>query len=214
MGTAKAANPWLTVPLNDYEEHMSSEPVRQLDALSELFRQVLEYCRPESVAILGVAGGNGLEQINPAMTRRVRGIDLNPDYLEAARERFGSLPGLELCCVNLAEQDTELPPVQLVHAALIFEHAGMERCLRNALVMVAAGGSLSVVLQLPSSAQEEGIGLKSLSSMQTLRQNFRLIEPAQFREQVEGSGFHLQQEVQQPLASGKSFWMGIFGRRL
>jgi len=80
--------------------------------------------------------------------------------------------------------------------------------------MVAAGGSLSVVLQLPSSAQEEGIGLKSLSSMQTLRQNFRLIEPAQLREQVEGSGFHLQQEVRQPLASGKSFWMGIFGRHL
>ena len=67
---------------------MSSDSVQQLSTLSELFRQALAYCHPESVAVLGVAGGNGLEQIQPDATRRIYGIDLNPDYLEATRQRF------------------------------------------------------------------------------------------------------------------------------
>ena len=33
---------------------------------------------------------------------------------------------------------------------LIFEHAGLDQCLENAIALVAPGGTLSVVLQLPS----------------------------------------------------------------
>jgi SAM-dependent methyltransferase len=208
------ANAWLTIPLKDYEQHMNSAAVQQLGVLSELFLHTLDYCRPESVAVLGIAGGNGLEQINPAMTRRVCGIDLNPDYLEAARQRFRNLPGLELLCVDLAEQEVEMAPVQLAHAALIFEHAGMERCLDNALNMVAAGGRLSVVLQLPSCSREENISVTSPVSIQKLRPHFRLIEPAQFVECVEGRGFHIEREAQKPLPSGKGFWVGVFRRTI
>jgi hypothetical protein len=43
-----------------------------------------------------------------------------------------------------------LEPVQLVHAALVFEHAGVDDCLDNALSMIAPGGNLSVVLQMPA----------------------------------------------------------------
>ena len=70
-------------------------------------------------------GGNGLEQINCAATKRIVGVDINQRYLDNVRRRFGTLTGLELHCRDLAERDFSLAPVALVHAALIFEHVGL-----------------------------------------------------------------------------------------
>jgi hypothetical protein len=81
-------NPWLALPLEDYEGHMSSNAVNQLVPLADLFGEALARLRPRSVAILGVAGGNGLQHVDGTITARVVGIDVNPDYLAATRERF------------------------------------------------------------------------------------------------------------------------------
>ena len=188
---------------------MGSAGVAQLDALAELFDCALRRTRPESVAILGVAGGNGLDRISPEVTTRVCGVDVNPLYLEAVRRRHGGLPGLELHCVDLAGQAVELRPVGLVHAALVFEHAGLDGCLRNAVSMVAAGGSLSVVLQMPS-AHSPGVGASAYASVQALSGNFRLIDPAELRAALAGHGFRQTWETLRPLHGGKAFWMGIF----
>ena len=93
-------NPWLEVPLADYENHMNSAGVEQLAALSELFAEALAYCQPESVAVIGIAGGNGLDRVDNTVTRRVVGIDINPAYLDAVRQRFEQMPGLELICAD------------------------------------------------------------------------------------------------------------------
>ena len=190
---------------------MTSDAVQQTDALSDLFGEVLRYAMPESVAVLGVAGGNGLEQIDSTVTRRVCGIDVNPRYLDATRERFRGLPGLELHCMDVSKPIWEVAPVDLVHAALIFEHTGLECCLENAVRLVAGGGSFSVVLQLPSD-QQEGVGVNSRPSIQTLRERFRLIEPVRLERELEGDGFQIVRRVHRPLASGKGFWMGVFQR--
>ena len=76
------SNPWLTIPLADYEGHMKSADVQQLDVLSELFAETLAYCHPVSVAVLGMAGGNGLDRVDGAITRRIVGLDVNPLYLD------------------------------------------------------------------------------------------------------------------------------------
>src|SRR5215471_2052668 len=94
--TYTVSNPWLTVPLAEYEQHMASPEVGQLRFLSDLFAESLQCFQPQSVAILGIAGGNGLERIDPGVTRRIVGFDVNPDYLDVIRERFPQLPGLEL----------------------------------------------------------------------------------------------------------------------
>jgi hypothetical protein len=96
------ANPWLSIPLEDYEGHMNSREVHQLDALSELFAEALACCRPQSVAVLGIAGGNGLDRIDRTITKRIVGLDVNPSYLEAVRHRYSSSEDLELWCVDLA----------------------------------------------------------------------------------------------------------------
>lgn len=202
-------NPWLSIPLADYEGHMQSPEVRQLKALSDLFAEALQSCRPQSVAILGIAGGNGLEHIDPGLTRRIVGVDVNPLYLDAVRKRFAAASGLELHCADLAEQRVDVEPVQLVHAALVFEHAGAGQCLENALSLVAPGGALSAVLQLPSGI-EHGVSASPFPSMQRLKHDFSLIDPAWFRAALAQRGFHPTHEVQRPLPAGKGLWMGIF----
>ena len=202
-------NPWLSVPLADYEGHMASSEVQQLGALADLFAEALAYCRPASVAVLGVAGGNGLDRIDSTVTRRVVGIDFNPSYVEAVRQRFGALQGLEVHCLNLANQAIKLPRVQLVHAALVFEHAGLGRCLENAVTLVEPGGALSVVLQLPSEIASD-VTPSAFASIQNLKSHFSLVETAVLREMLEERAFLLQYETRRSLQGGKAFWMGIF----
>lgn len=203
------SNPWLAVPLSDYERHMTSARVGQLGVLSDLFSEAVRRCRPESIAILGIAGGNGLDHIDRSHTNRVVGIDLNPIYLEAVRQRYSSLPGLDLLCADLAEQVVNLRPVQLVHAALIFEHAGTGRCLENAISMTAPGGNLSVVLQLPADNGEPEIGSR-FTSIRELKSHFSLVTPACFRQALEERGFQMTEQTTRALPGGKGFWLGIF----
>jgi len=202
-------HPWLSVPLRDYEAHMNSEAVAQLAPLSDMFAQALAAFHPESVVILGVAGGNGLERIDPAVTRRISAIDINPEYLAAVRQRHAALPGLELHCLDLAEQHADLAPCDLVHAALIFEHAGLDRCLDNAIDLVAPEGVLSVVLQLPSTTAP-AVGDSPVASVQAHRNHFHFVDTEFLTSQLESRGFRLQRTATRPLPSGKAFWQAFF----
>ena len=80
-----SSNAWLNLPLADYEAHMALPEVGQAKMLADLFEYELRSHRSESVALLGCSGGNGFDRIDPACTRRVVGVDLNPDYIAATR---------------------------------------------------------------------------------------------------------------------------------
>jgi hypothetical protein len=206
------SNPWLSIPLEDYEGHMGSAGVRQLTVLAELFKCALDRCLPESVAVLGVAGGNGLEQIDCAATKRIVGVDINQRYLDEVQRRFGTLAGLELHCRDLAERGFRLAPVALVHAALIFEHVGLGLALENVLSLVAPGGRLSVVLQL-SSGDELGVASTSYTSMQKLKQDFALIDISEFQCLLGQKGFQLVEQENRALPAGKALWLALFAKR-
>jgi hypothetical protein len=60
-------NPWLTIPLADYEGHMESPDVDQSALSSDIFRAALIRHRPHALAVLGCAGGNGFDQIDPGI---------------------------------------------------------------------------------------------------------------------------------------------------
>jgi hypothetical protein len=204
-------NPWLALPLEDYEGHMGSAGVDQLTPLADLFGEALVRLRPRSVAVLGVAGGNGLQHVDGTLTSRVVAIDVNPGYLAATKNRFPDLRGLELHCADLERDLLDVEPVSLVHAALVFEHAGMDRCLDNALSLVAAGGHLSVVLQLPSEALE-AVTPTAFTSMATLADDFALIDPHQLRRVLAQRELRLTHQARLSLSTGKAFWSGYFER--
>jgi hypothetical protein len=205
------SNPWLAIPLEDYEGHMGATGVRQLPVLAELFRCSLDRCVPESIAVLGVAGGNGLEEIDCVVTKRIVGLDINQRYLDEVQRRFDQLAGLELQCHDLAESDFGLPPVSLVHAALLFEHVGLGIALQNALSLVAPQGGFSVVLQLPSE-EEQGVASTSYTSMQKLKEDFALIDIGEFQRLLMQKGFHLIEQESRSLPAGKALWLGIFAK--
>ena len=190
---------------------MSSPSVAQLPVLAELFQRVLDRWRPASVAVLGIAGGNGLERIDCSVTKKIVGVDINQHYLETVGGRFGKLPGLELHYRDLTTRDLGLAPVMLVHAALIFEHVGLGVPLNNAQALVEPGGKLSVVLQLPS-AEEQEVATTSYTSMQTLKHDFALIDPIAFQQQMAMNGFRLVDQERRHLPAGKAFWLGVFAK--
>ena len=205
------SNPWLTIPLEDYETHMSSAGVQQLTVLAELFKYALDHYVPKSVAVLGVAGGNGLEHIDCAVTKRIVGVDINQQFLDEVQRRFGTLPGIELHCCDLAQRDFSLAPVALVHAALIFEHVGRGLPLANTLSLVAPGGKVSAVLQLPSE-NEQAVACTGCASMQTLKQDFVLIDIGEFQRLLAQQGFQLVKHELRSVPAGKALWLGIFAK--
>jgi hypothetical protein len=205
-------NPWLALPLEDYEGHMGSPDVNQLALLADLFGEALVRLRPRSVAVLGVAGGNGLEHVDGTLTTRVVGIDVNPAYLSATKARFPDLRGLELHCADL-EHDARLDvePVALVHAALVFEHAGTDRCLDHAVSLVADGGHLSVVLQLPAEGRE-AVTPSPVASMAALAGDFTFVDPHHLRRMLAQRELRLTHQARRTLSTGKAFWSGYFER--
>jgi SAM-dependent methyltransferase len=204
-------NPWLWIPLGDYEGHMSRPDVRQLRALSDLFKRAVELARPKSVAILGVAGGNGLEHLADAGLGRIVAIDINMEYLEQTRQRFKNYSALELHCADLTVDRLRLQPVDLVHAALIFEHAGTENALENAVSLVGRHGRLSIVLQLPTPEQVP-VALSTYASMQALRDHFTFVDRDLLHASLEDHGFINETEHTIQLPGNKAFWHGTFAR--
>lgn len=129
-------NPWEEIALADYENHMKLESVLQLQTLNEMMKQQLCMYSIHSVMIFGVAGGNGLEHINPKVINKVYGIDINSAYVQACARRFKNLAGTLTClCIDLHDQNVELPHADMVIANLLLEYIGYE-CFKHCIQMV------------------------------------------------------------------------------
>ena len=92
-------NPWLDLAHEDYEGHMGHVDVRQLETLSRVFGEQLSLVADRekpAVAVLGIAGGNGLEHVVAGRYGTVVGLDINGEYLEICHARYGRLSELTL----------------------------------------------------------------------------------------------------------------------
>jgi len=202
--------PWLTIPAEDYEAHMASPEVGQLQALNQLFKTVLEEHRPESLAVLGCSTGNGFEHIDPRTTRRVVGIDINPSYLGVARARFsGSLPMLELLEEDFTSPSFAIHPVSLIFAALVFEYVGVEEAVRNISRSLTTGGVLVAALQLPSSTSAP-VTKTRFQSLEALAPIMNLVPPEEFSLVCSESGLRAVRQTRLPLKQGKELHVGFY----
>lgn len=122
------------------------------------------------------------------------------------------MPSLKLHQADLARERLQLEPVDLVHAALVFEHAGTELCLENALSLVASHGALSVVLQLPSRI-DQAVGASNVASVSKFADHFRIVDPDNLSGRIIDAGFHQSMTSTKDVASGKAFWLAVFDKQ-
>lgn len=120
-------NPWEDISLDDYEKHMSLDSVMQLQTMNRIMKEQFEAYDVHSVMVLGVAGGNGLEHIDSAKFRKVYGVDINKEYLNAVADRYSSIEDiLECMYLDLTANITMLPKAELVIANLLIEYIGYQ----------------------------------------------------------------------------------------
>lgn len=122
------SNPWELVDLTIYEKHMSSVEINQLQLLNEITKEQLMDSQQTYVGILGIAGGNGLDNIDISKTKKVYAVDININYLDICKQRYGYMGNtLELLHMDLAADDVVLPFTNLLICNLIIEYIGEER---------------------------------------------------------------------------------------
>ena len=140
-------NPFLDIPLETYEKHMNLDTVQQQQVLNKIMKNQLHSYDVNSVMILGIAGGNGLEHVEIQKINIVYGVDINEKYLEVCRHRYSELDGhFETVCVDLTNKDVELPSADLVIANLFVEYIGYDAFTHHMKVM--SPKDISVIIQI------------------------------------------------------------------
>lgn len=156
---------------------MALPQVAQAELLADILAAALARWRPGSVAVLGCAGGNGFERIDPATTRRVVGVDLVPDFVEAVGRRFeGSFAVLELVVGDVQNPATRFAPVDLVYAALLFEYVDPEQVMARMPELLVPGGVLVTVVQRPDAGVAK-ITPSPYTSLAALASSLHLVDP-------------------------------------
>lgn len=140
-------NPWEEISLSDYENHMKLDLVMQLQAMDEMMEGQLNAYPVSSVAIFGIAGGNGLEHVKKEKYEKVYGIDINATYLEKTQKRYTDLNGvLECLNIDLIKEVEQLPHADLIIANLLVEYIGYD-CFQKAVRKVTPG-FISCIIQI------------------------------------------------------------------
>jgi len=204
-----APNPWTVVQASDYERYMGPEGLDQLGPLSSLFQEAYLAAQPDRVLVLGSGTGNGLEHVDPAVTRQVTCVDVNLQYLGIARQRYMHLgPKLELFCSEVEKFRAAAGAYDLVHAALIFEYVHDEVLVRKIAEWLAPGGTCSVVLDLPGGAGPEPAG-KPLKIIERAEKH---VAPADLTALFAHYGLTRRRDREVPCPHGRRLWAASFGR--
>ncbi len=189
---------------------MALPDVGQARMLGDIFADLLREYAPASVAVLGCAGGNGLERISSAVTKRVVAVDVNPAYVEATRARFaGCISGLELLAGDIQSDAVTFPPVAFVFAALLFEYVDVDVTLRRIRALLTRDGVLASVVQLPS-ASTCAVTPSLFTSLQKLAPGMRLVPPARLHELAKSAGFAQTAARVDQADGGKQFAVQTF----
>ncbi len=121
------SNPWEEISLDDYEDHMSLDSVKQLQTMNSIMKEQFEAYPASTAMVLGVAGGNGLEHVCRDKYMTVYGVDINGDYLRTVSERYADLSDVLKCLqIDLIHDADQLPEAQLLIANLLVEYIGYE----------------------------------------------------------------------------------------
>ena len=115
-------NPWTSILLEDYENHMNSKDVQQYPILNKIMNLQLNSYKYKSVVVLGSGGGNGLEYANK--DSEIYCVDVNSEFLEETKKRYSDIKNLKTLCLDLRTDFQKLPQADLIIANLLIEYIG------------------------------------------------------------------------------------------
>jgi SAM-dependent methyltransferase len=203
-------NPWLDIPLGDYEAHMDLPTVGQARLIADQLQFLLRDRSPSSVAIVGCAGGNGFEELAAAGVSRTVGVDINPRYVEEARRRHGKkIAGLELYVADIENPAPLFDPVELVYAALVLEYVDVALAMKMLRAHCLADGGLAVLLQMPHETFSP-VSSSPYASMQLLGPAMRLVSTAELSHHAQEAGFEAERSITVESTTGKRFSLETF----
>jgi hypothetical protein len=203
-------SPWLHIPINDYEGHMAHAAVAQAQMLGALLRRAVSEYRPRSLAILGAAGGNGLEVVDLATVQRVVALDLNPHFLALCTERHAQrFARYEAVLHDLEQGPPALEPVELIYAGLLLEYLDYHAFFAYLPDLLSPEGVFVALLQLPSS-QLPTVSGSPFPSLRQLESVFHYVDPGTVRTTLLARGFTCCAEKVIRLESGKEFHQAEF----
>jgi hypothetical protein len=197
------SNPWLNIPLEEYERHMSHELVGQSTLLNSLTKKYLEIIKPNCAIFLGIAGGNGLEHIDTFFTKSVIGIDINQDYLDTASKRYNdSIASLQLINLDIVQNTERIFEADFIWAALIAEYTGIDKVLEFTKNNISAGGHL--ILSIQSNNNKPSVSSTGIESVKKAGSIFSAVNPDELLMQSGESGFQLIGKEENRLPNEKS----------
>lgn len=203
-------SPWLGIPIDDYEGHMSLPGVGQAQMLAAELDGALERWSPKSVAVIGCAGGNGFEKIQARGIHRVIALDVNPAYIERVRARYAQRwAGLELICADVQSESLQYEPVEFTYAGLVLEYVDVVSTLKTVRRNSRPGATLTVVSQLPHPVLG-AVSRSPYESLGRLSSIMKLVAPQALRRAAAAVGFTAVSSTNIGLPSGKSFSVQCF----
>lgn len=202
-------NPWHNIPAFDYEAHMSAPHVGQTDFLNRTFRYIYNEIKPKSAAVIGCSTGNGFEHVDPELTELLVGIDINEEYLEIAKARFGKNNRVKFINADACFVSFEGKKFDLIHCALIFEYVDIALCLENLISHMNLNGTLSVILQC-SGEDQKMISTTNYKSLEQLSSIMKLVDYKDFKKAANNFGLIESKKEIILLESGKSFYVGFY----
>jgi hypothetical protein len=198
----------------EYDAHMAHPHVMQTQALSRIMKEqfalVPEEARPHAtIAILGVANGNGLEHVIPCNIGQIIGVDINEAFLSACEGRYPELKDrMRLYVLDLSVEAEKaaaiLSSCDLMIANLLIEHVHRDRFEKVIKGMRRCGQILSCVIQI----NPDGVIVSHSGAEHAFMEIVRVEEQESIPAVdtlTENSGYHKTGQKEYELPNGKRF---------
>lgn len=196
-------NPWQDISLSDYEQHMQLDSVRQLQTMNRIMQSQFSDYPHGTLMILGVAGGNGLDHIEPGDYTHVVGVDVNAEYLEETARRYPQLLDMLICRqadLTNADDVATLPGADTIVANLLIEYIGYD-CFKRTVRHVQPT-HISCVIQI--NPQDGWVSDSPyLHAFDKLEQVHHQMDGAALTNSLSSIGYTKISEFDYPLPNGK-----------
>ena len=157
----------------------------------------------DTIMILGIAGGNGLEHINKKQLKKVYGVDVNQKFLDECKRRYSELGDVfETICVDLLGENVQLPGAELLVANLLIEYIGYE-CFQK-IIRLIKPSYVSCIIQI-NTGDSFVSDSPYIHAFDCLEEVHHQMEESNLADCMSKIGYQMKKTMEQVLPNGKKF---------